>query len=107
MNEDKIEGGAKNIIGRGQEAIGDAIGNHELSGKGTANRAAGAVQETVGKAEDKVYSIAGKVRGMWNDASEALPQMSQKVNDSLHEKPVQFSLGALGLGVLIGLLLGR
>ena len=57
MNEDKIEGTAKKVVGQVQETVGDLTGDDSLQGKGLLNQAGGIVQDGYGKVRDKVKDI--------------------------------------------------
>lgn len=68
MNEDRIEGTAKKLVGGAQEAIGDAIGNDRLEAKGLLNQATGVVQDGYGKVRDKVLDIIDDAPATARDA---------------------------------------
>ncbi|HEY0271455.1 MAG TPA: CsbD family protein [Sphingomonas sp.] len=57
MNEDRIEGTAKKVVGAVQETVGDVTGDEALQGKGLLNQAGGVVQDSYGKVRDKVKDI--------------------------------------------------
>ena len=52
MNEDQIKGKAKDIGGKIQEGVGNAVGSSEQQAKGQANQVEGKVQEKVGDVKD-------------------------------------------------------
>jgi uncharacterized protein YjbJ (UPF0337 family) len=54
MNEDQIKGKAKDIGGKIQEKVGEAVGNRQQQSEGIANQAEGKVQEKVGDVKDIV-----------------------------------------------------
>ncbi|MBD8531948.1 MULTISPECIES: CsbD family protein [unclassified Massilia] len=54
MNEDQIKGKAKDIGGKIQEKVGEAVGSREQQSKGIANQAEGKVQEKAGDVKDIV-----------------------------------------------------
>ncbi|MEO6004814.1 MAG: CsbD family protein [Opitutus sp.] len=46
--QDKVEGAAKDLKGRAKEVAGRAVGNPNLQDEGTADRAAGKIQNKTG-----------------------------------------------------------
>ena len=54
MNEDQIKGKAKNIGGKIQEKVGEAVGSRQQQSEGLSNQAEGKVQEKVGDLKDIV-----------------------------------------------------
>jgi uncharacterized protein YjbJ (UPF0337 family) len=52
MNEDQIKGKAKDIGGKIQEGVGNAIGSSEQQAKGQSKQVEGKVQEKVGDVKD-------------------------------------------------------
>jgi uncharacterized protein YjbJ (UPF0337 family) len=61
MNRDEAEGKARNLKGRVKEAAGVVTGNKQLESEGANDRAAGAVQDVVGKARRKVGEALEKI----------------------------------------------
>jgi len=57
MNEDRIEGTTKKIVGTAQEAIGQIAGDDQLDARGKINQAVGTVQDGYGKVRDKVKDL--------------------------------------------------
>jgi uncharacterized protein YjbJ (UPF0337 family) len=82
MDENRIEGAARNFGGKIQDAVGAIAGDAETQARGQANRAAGAAQNAYGQAMDGVREFAT-------------------------EQPIAALLSALGIGLIVGLLLGR
>jgi uncharacterized protein YjbJ (UPF0337 family) len=54
MNEDQIKGKAKDIGGKIQEKVGEAVGSRQQQSEGLSNQAEGKVQEKVGDLKDIV-----------------------------------------------------
>jgi uncharacterized protein YjbJ (UPF0337 family) len=52
MDEDRIKGKAKDVIGTGKEAVGKATGNRQTERSGKADQVEGKVQKGVGEAKD-------------------------------------------------------
>ena len=57
MDEDRIEGTARKVVGAAQETIGDVAGNDRLEARGLINQATGVVQDGYGKVKSKVLDI--------------------------------------------------
>ncbi len=54
MDKDRIEGAAKQVKGNIKEAAGKLTGDTKLQGEGTADKAAGKVQNAVGGVKDSL-----------------------------------------------------
>lgn len=54
MNRDELEGQAEQVKGKVKKAVGDLTDNERLHDEGTADEAAGDVQEGFGRARRKV-----------------------------------------------------
>jgi uncharacterized protein YjbJ (UPF0337 family) len=52
MDEDRVKGKAKDVIGTAREAVGKATNDKKLERSGKADQVEGKVQNTVGKAKD-------------------------------------------------------
>ena len=107
MNEDNIKGNVKKAAGSVESAFGNVTGNKSTEFSGEARKFAGSAQDALGDAEDKVLDLAGRVKGFIGSANDDLSAATSKVNDKIHEKPVQSSLIALGIGFVLGALLIR
>jgi uncharacterized protein YjbJ (UPF0337 family) len=82
VDENRVEGTARNIGGKIQDAVGTVTGDAATQARGQINRAAGSAQNAYGQAVDEVKSFAS-------------------------DQPVAALLSAMALGVVIGFLLGR
>ncbi|MDB5455146.1 MAG: CsbD family protein [Caulobacter sp.] len=54
MSTNRVEGAVRSAVGATKEAAGKAVGDGRLEAEGAAEKAAGKVQNTVGKAQDKL-----------------------------------------------------
>ena len=61
MNQDQVKGVAKDIGGKVQETVGQAVGSKEEQAKGLANQAEGKAQKAVGDAKDVVKDAVDKL----------------------------------------------
>jgi uncharacterized protein YjbJ (UPF0337 family) len=82
MDENRVEGAARNLGGKVQDAVGAVTGDAATQMRGQMNRATGAAQNAYGQTVDGV-------------------------RDFTTDQPLIALVSALGIGVIIGLLLGR
>ena len=61
MNDDQVKGRADQVKGTIKEKAGRVIGNPDLENEGTADKASGKVQSTVGDAKEKVKDAIDKI----------------------------------------------
>ena len=52
MNDDQIKGKTKDVGGKIQEKVGEAVGSRQQQREGVSNQAEGKVQEKVGDVKD-------------------------------------------------------
>jgi uncharacterized protein YjbJ (UPF0337 family) len=88
MNKDQIEGAARNVGGRLQEAAGAVVGDAKTRAEGAANQAAGRFQEAVGDTREAVV--------------DAYETAEDSVRDFIENRPYTTAAIALGIGWLIG-----
>ena len=60
-DNDRVKGKADQGIGSVKEMAGKATGNERLEAEGAGQKTKGKVQDTAGRAKDKVKDIADKV----------------------------------------------
>ena len=82
MNEDQVEGGLKNVAGKVQDAAGGLLGDSKTQASG------------------KVREVAGQAQSMYGDALEDVKAYAS-------ENPMNALLGAMGLGVILGIIIAR
>ncbi len=82
MDENRLEGLARNVGGRVQDAVGGLTGDANIQARGKANQMAGQAQDAYG-------------------------QMLDEVRDFTTEQPLAALLSALGIGVVLGMLFAR
>lgn len=68
MDSDRIVGTAKNVVGKGEQALGDLAGDSKLNADGTVDEAKGAVQAAYGQAKDTVRDYADQAQSLAADA---------------------------------------
>lgn len=82
MDEDRIEGAARTVAGKVQKTVGRVAGDQETEGRGMA-------QEAIGQAQNLYGNAVDSVRGYTN------------------EQPLSALLIAGGIGMALGVLIGR
>ncbi len=82
MDENRIEGAARDVGGKLQDAVGGLTGDTSTQARGKANQATGQIQDTYGKVVDQLQDLT-------------------------HDQPLTVLLSTLGIGLLFGYLLGR
>jgi uncharacterized protein YjbJ (UPF0337 family) len=89
MDDNRIEGTAREFGGKVQGAAGDLIGDSKTSAEGRVNEAMGRIQENYGAAADQI-------RGL-----------SEELAERVHESPLLAVLVSVGIGYLLGRLTAR
>jgi uncharacterized protein YjbJ (UPF0337 family) len=131
MNENQIEGAARDGIGKVKDGLGGLTGDAELQVDGKMDQAAGKVQAKVGEVADQlggtakaavgqVSDFAGQVGSALRDAAgmarrgtgkagdaicDAGAQAGQFVGRSVQQQPVWSLLGAAAVGYTIAFFL--
>ena len=88
MDENRVEGTARNLGGRVQEGFGKVTGDARTQAEGLANQAAGAAQDLYGQAAEATRETASSFEKVLRHAIETQPYTS--------------ALVALGIGWLLG-----
>lgn len=61
MNQDQVKGVAKDIAGKVQETVGQAIDSKDQQAKGLAKQVEGKAEKTVGDAKETVKNAVDKL----------------------------------------------
>jgi uncharacterized protein YjbJ (UPF0337 family) len=88
MDENRMEGTARNVGGKIQEGFGKAAGNARTQAEGLANQAAGAAQDLYGQAADT--------------ARETASNFEKALRRTIETQPYTTALVALGIGWVLG-----
>jgi uncharacterized protein YjbJ (UPF0337 family) len=88
MDENRIEGTARNLGGKAQETWGNATGNARTRAEGAINQAAGSAQDLYGQAADT--------------ARETASSFEKALRHTIEAQPYTSALVALGIGWLLG-----
>lgn len=107
MDPDRVEGTVRNVMGRGESALGEAVGSPRLQGQGAADRVTGAAQDAYGRAKDSARDMLAKA----SDALGSGPDYAQRgavtVGRQINEQPLTSLLIAGAIGFLLAWALGR
>ncbi len=88
MDENRVEGTAKNIGGKVQEGFGRVTGDTKSQVEGIANQAAGATQDLYGQAADTARDTA--------------LTFDKWLRNQIETQPYTTALAAVGIGWLLG-----
>ena len=88
MDENRTEGTARKAAGKVQEGVGRATGDAKMQVEGMANEIRGSAQELYGQVQDS--------------ASELVRSAGDAVGKFIKEQPYTATLIALGIGWLLG-----
>ena len=88
MDENRVEGTARNLGGKVQEGFGEVTGNARAQAEGLANQAAGAVQDLYGQAADT--------------ARETASSFEKALRHTIETQPHTSAFVALGIGWFLG-----
>jgi uncharacterized protein YjbJ (UPF0337 family) len=92
--EDKIEGVAKQVFGRVQDALGGLAGDGGTQFKGKVNEATGSAQAAYGQFKDQAEDALDQARDIY-----------EQLEGFAREQPRAALAAAAGIGVILGLLL--
>jgi uncharacterized protein YjbJ (UPF0337 family) len=95
MNEDRIEGTAKNAGGKLQEGLGRATGDLKSQVEGTVKQAVGSAQDLYGQARETSGAAAAAVRRQAGSFERA-------VRESVETRPYTAVAIALAIGWFVG-----
>jgi uncharacterized protein YjbJ (UPF0337 family) len=88
MDENRLEGSARNLGGRVQEGVGRVSGDTKSKVEGVMNQAAGTAQDLYGQAADIVRQNA--------------PPVEAWLRNKIETQPYTTVIAALGIGWLLG-----
>jgi uncharacterized protein YjbJ (UPF0337 family) len=88
MDENRLEGTARNLGGKVQEGVGRVTGDAKTQAEGIANEVRGKAQDLYGQAADT--------------ARETATSLDSWLRETIETQPYTTALVALGIGWLIG-----
>jgi uncharacterized protein YjbJ (UPF0337 family) len=88
MDENRLEGTARNLGGKIEEQVGRATGDTKIKAEGLLNQAAGAAQDVYGQTADVARQTA--------------TTLDSWLRSSIETQPYTTAVVALGIGWLLG-----
>ena len=88
MDENRVEGTARNLGGKDQEGFGKVTGDARAQAEGVVNQAVGATQDLSGQAADTVRETASS--------------FEKALRHTIETQPYTSAFVALGMGWLLG-----
>jgi uncharacterized protein YjbJ (UPF0337 family) len=104
MDENRLEGTARDIGGTIKNAAGDLTGDAKLQAEGTIDQVVGTAQRAYGRVKDKV---ASKTNGAGSTIADQLSETSAYLGDTVAERPLTALLVAGAIGYVLGMLTRR
>jgi len=95
MNENRIEGAAKNMGGKLEDGFGRATGDIKSQVEGTVKQAAGAAQELYGQARETAGDATAVIR-------KQAGSLERTIRDNLETRPYTAVAIALAFGWFVG-----
>ena len=83
MDENRVEGTARNLGGKVQEGFGRVTGNVRTQAEGLANHAAGAAQDVYGQAADTAREMASGFEKAPHDRDPTVYQRLSRTRDRM------------------------
>ena len=102
MDENRVEGTAKDIGGNIKSTVGDMTGDTKTQASGAVDQIVGTAQRTYGKIKDQV-SNSGAGSAMVDQLDEA----SAFIGDTVAERPLTSLLVAGAVGYVLAMLMRR
>ena len=96
MDSDRITGTAKETFGKGEAAIGDALGDKQTEASGRARQATGTAEDLYGQAKDTLGET-------FSDASQSAEKALHSLKNEVEARP----LIALLIAALVGFVIAQ
>ena len=100
MDENQVEGAARNIGGKAQEMAGKLTGDTKLKADGNYDQAAGTAQKAYGQVKEAVRDYGGDYGSQLLDQIE---DAGDAIADQIDQRPITAVLIAAGIGFLLAL----
>lgn len=102
MDKDRIVGEGRNVVGKGKELLGEAVGDKSLESEGAVDRAAGAIQHGYGVAKDAVGDVASDARDLLPNAADRVRDIGRQGEEAIRNRlgdngPIYVLAGAVAL----------
>ena len=100
MDENRLEGGARELGGKVQEAAGKITDDPKLKAEAMANQASGMAQKAYGQVKDTVREYGGDYGSQLLDQIE---EAGDALAEQIDQRPITSLLIAAGIGFLLAL----
>ena len=102
MNDDRIIGAGRDLLGKAERGIGDATGSDRLQGDGMVDQVTGAVQHGYGIVKDKVGDLVEDAPGAMAGAVSRTRELGRQGDEAVRERlgdngPLYLLGGAIAL----------
>lgn len=102
MNEDRIVGAARNVLGKAEHGLGDAVGSDKLRGDGVVDQVTGSLQHGYGKVRDVVADVIDDTPGVIAGAVDRTRRLGRQGDDAIRDRlgdngPLYLMVGAVAL----------
>jgi uncharacterized protein YjbJ (UPF0337 family) len=102
MNDDRIAGSVRDLAGKAEWAVGDAIGNSRLQADGLIDRVGGVFQNGYGQARDAATEALIDAKPVLDNVVERGQELGQQVDAAIRRRlgdngPLYVLAGAIGL----------
>lgn len=105
MDNDRIEGAARNLGGKVEETAGDLLGDNKTKTDGLVDQVAGSAQNAYGSAKETARQVAGDAPRYLDDALDSgaryYRQGSQAVRERIGEVPLAEIMMAAAAGYFL------
>ena len=103
MDENRVEGAARNIGGKIEDAAGNLTGDNKLKADGMADKVAGSAQRTYGQAADTVRDAANNAGDYGSQLLDQIEEAGDMIAEQIDQRPITALLIAAGVGFLLAL----
>ncbi len=100
MDENRVEGTARDLGGKAKGALGDLTGDTKTQAEGTVDQVVGTAQRAYGKVRDQASGAGSNLADQLEDASAYL-------GDTVAERPLTALLVAGAIGYVLAMLTRR
>jgi uncharacterized protein YjbJ (UPF0337 family) len=108
VNEDRIVGATRNLVGEAEHGLGGAVGDDKLKSDGVIEQVTGSIQHGYGQIKDVIDDAPGALAGAVDRSRELGRQGEQAVRERLGDNgPLYLLAGAVALFAISAFTLTR
>jgi uncharacterized protein YjbJ (UPF0337 family) len=86
VNEDRMVGSARNVVGKAEHGLGDVVGSDKLKGYGLVDQATGSIQHGYGVVKDAVPSAIDDAPGAVAGAVDCGRELGRRGDEVVRER---------------------